>query len=85
MGEIVVLSTAAISALFVLGAYIRNRAFFRGAAFSALTGLGALAAVNAAGAVSGVSIALNMATIGVSLTLGVPGVAAMLFMRLIVK
>ena len=83
MSTVVLWSILCISALLVLGAYLRGRVLFRGLAFNLFSGFAALAAVNAAGIVSGVSIALNAATLGIAACLGIPGVASILLLHLV--
>lgn len=68
--------------LFPMAIWLRSGHFFRVMIFTALTGLGSLAAVCWLGAYTGVLLTFNPFTAGVSCFMGVPGVLAILALRL---
>lgn len=73
----------AVITLVVIIALFRSGKPVRGLVGSSAQGICALAAVNVAGAFTGVSLGLNMLTGLTCVVLGIPGVAALLFLKLI--
>lgn len=70
-------------ALAVVVAAFKNGRPLRAILASGMQGLCALAAVNVTGAFTGVSLGLNVFTGGCCLTLGIPGVIALLIERVV--
>lgn len=74
---------AALAALFILIALIRSGHFLRCLVFSAVTGNAALLVISYLGAFTGVALGINLFTVGTATLLGIPGVLAMLLIRLL--
>ena len=69
----------------VLVALVRTKKPVRSFVGSGAQGICALAAVNIAGAFTGVSIGLNLFSGAVCAVLGIPGVVALLLLKLVVN
>ena len=76
---------AAVIAVAVLVALFKTKRPVRSLVGSGAQGICALAAVNIAGAFTGVSIGLNLFTGVGCIVLGIPGVVAMLVLKLIIN
>lgn len=81
--KIAVGTVGGVILLAVVIALFRSGKPVRGLVGSGAQGLCALAAVNLAGAFTGVSLGLNLFTGLSCVVLGIPGVAALLFLKLI--
>lgn len=81
--KIAVGTVGGVMLLAVVIALFRSGKPVRGLVGSGAQGLCALAAVNLAGAFTGVSLGLNLFTGLSCVVLGIPGVAALLFLKLI--
>ena len=81
--SIAVGAVCVVIALAVAVALFRSGRPVRGIVASGAQGVCALAAVNIAGAFTGVSLGLNLFSGLCCLVLGIPGVAGLLFMKLI--
>lgn len=79
MNQYILLGVCALPALIL----IRSGRFLRTLIFTALTGIGALAAVCWLGAYTGVLLTFNPFTAGVAGLMGVPGVLALLLLRIV--
>lgn len=74
---------AALTALFILIALIRSGHFLRCLLFSVATGNVTLLIISYLGAFTGVALGINLFTVGTASLLGIPGVLAMLLIRLL--
>lgn len=64
---------------------LRNRRLLKRIALSSLGGLAALGAVDLTGILTGVTLAFNFWTFASAVVLGLPGVVAMMLIKLILK
>lgn len=76
---------AAVIGLAIFIVLLRSGHFFRSLIFSAVTGNLALLSVGYLGAFTGVTLAANLFTVIVATLLGIPGVLAMLILKLIFR
>ncbi len=74
---------AALAALFIVIALIRSGHFLRCLLFSVVTGNVTLLVISYLGAFTGVTLGINLFTVGTASLLGIPGVLAMLLIRLL--
>ena len=72
----------AAACVVMLVAFLRSGRFLRALLFSAVTGNLALLAVGWLGAFTGVALAPNLFTVGAATLFGVPGVLALVLLRL---
>ena len=80
---VVLWSVAALGAAWLLVTLIKSKKPIRGLLGSALQGLCALAAVNVTGIFTCVSLGLNLFSVLTAALLGVPGVIALLLLKVI--
>ena len=81
--QIALYAAGGVGILILLISAFRNKKPLRSVFGGALQGLCALAAVDVAGAFTGVSIGLSVFSLAVSAALGIPGVIALLLLKLI--
>ncbi|MEG2053747.1 MAG: pro-sigmaK processing inhibitor BofA family protein [Oscillospiraceae bacterium] len=79
----VMVTVLAVGILVVCTAYTKEKHMFSKACAFSLCGIGTLGAINLFSAYTGISIALNYFTALISLVFSVPGVVALLFMRVL--
>lgn len=72
-----------LAGLLLLIIVIRTGRFWIGWLFSAATGLGALGLVNLTSVYTGVALPLSLLSLGSAVVGGIPGVVALLMLRLI--
>lgn len=83
MLQMILLAVAAAVCIAVLTALFRSGHFLRTLLFSAVTGNAALFCVGYLGAFTGVVLSVNLFTMAAATVLGIPGVLAMLLMKLL--
>lgn len=76
---------AGLVALFILIALVRSGRFLRCFLFSIITGNAALFVISYLGAFTGITLTFNLFTVGTASLLGIPGVLAMLLIRLLLS
>lgn len=70
-----------ISAIIMVGLFIKSHHFFRCLFLSSLSGIGSLFAVNVLSQMTGIMLGINAVTLSVSALGGIPSVIAMLAAR----